>query len=144
MNRLRTWLFSPLTSLRSASYSLQTRHCLHLLLTDVRIWIDRRPRLLHTRRAAIDRYRLPAWPTAANPPHAAAAAQDGTDRQRRTPSRYIDLAAYYASSVSLHGLGLEPLLLFKAVNTDASFCGCLFNTKSTKWKIVMPLQIHIP
>jgi len=46
-----------------------------LLLTAVLlwIWIERRSRLLPTRRAAIDRYRLPAGPTAANPPHAAAA-----------------------------------------------------------------------
>jgi len=37
------------------------------------IRIERRPRLLHTHRAAVDRYRLPAGPTAAaNPPHPAA------------------------------------------------------------------------
>jgi len=40
----------------------------------VQIWIGRRARLLQTRRAAIDRYRPPAGPTAANPPRAAAAA----------------------------------------------------------------------
>jgi len=59
-----------------------------LLLTAVLLWmwIERRPRLLlQTRRAAIDRYRLPAGSMAANPPHAAAAAQDGTDR--RTDAR---------------------------------------------------------
>jgi len=52
-----------------------------LLLTAVLlwIWIERRPRLLQTRRAAIDRYRLPAGPTAANPPHVAAAGR--WDRQ---------------------------------------------------------------
>ena len=48
-------------------------------------------RLQHDGRAAIDRYRLPA----ANPPHVAAAL-DGWDRHRdrRTPDRYIDPAAY--------------------------------------------------
>jgi len=48
-----------------------------LLLTAVLLWIsiERRPRLLQTRRVAIDRYRLPAGPTAANPPHAAAAGE---------------------------------------------------------------------
>jgi len=41
-------------------------------------------------RAATDRYLLPAGPTAANPPHAAAASEWDrlTDRQR-TPYRYI-------------------------------------------------------
>jgi len=43
------------------------------------IWIERRPRLLQKRRAAIDRYRLPTGPTAANPPHADAAGE--WDRQ---------------------------------------------------------------
>jgi len=48
-----------------------------LLLTAMLLWIsvERRPRLLQTRRAAIDRYRLPAGPTAANLPHAAAAGE---------------------------------------------------------------------
>jgi len=55
-----------------------------LLLTAVllRISIERRPRLLQTRRAAVDRYRLPAGPTAANQPHAAAAGE----RDRQTDS----------------------------------------------------------
>jgi len=46
-----------------------------LLLTAVLlwIWIEWRPRLLQTRRAAIDRYRLHAGQAAANPPHTAAA-----------------------------------------------------------------------
>jgi len=59
-----------------------------LLLSAVLLWmwIERRPRLLQTRRAAIDRYRLSAGPTAANPPHAAAAAQRNTDRQTVTAS----------------------------------------------------------
>jgi len=49
------------------------------------------------RRAAID---LPA--IAANSPLAATAAQNGTARRidGRTPYRYIDFAAYYASSVN--------------------------------------------
>jgi len=59
-----------------------------LLLTAVLqwIWIETQPHLLQTRRAAIDRYCLIAGPTAANPSHTAAMAQDGTDRQtdRRT------------------------------------------------------------
>jgi len=40
---------------------------------------------------------LAAGPTAANPPHAAAAGDSwnrSTDRQRRTPYRYINPAAY--------------------------------------------------
>jgi len=63
-----------LTSLCSASYvAVNTTLCSHLLLSAVLLWmwIERRPRLLQTRRAAVDRYRLPAGPTAANPPHAA-------------------------------------------------------------------------
>jgi len=49
-------------------------------------------------RAAIDRYLLPAGPTAANPPHAAAA--DELYRQTTdTVPLHVDLAAYYASSV---------------------------------------------
>ena len=67
------------------------------------MWIERRSRLLQTCRAAIDRYRLLAGPTAANPLHAAAAAQNGTDRQtdRRTDtaSLHRPTAAYYALSV---------------------------------------------
>jgi len=41
---------------------LTTQHCPGLLLTAVLLWIriKKRPRLLLTRRAAIDRYRLPA------------------------------------------------------------------------------------
>jgi len=43
---------------------LTTQHCPRLLLTAVLLWIGlrikKRPRLLLTRRAAIDRYRLPA------------------------------------------------------------------------------------
>jgi len=48
-----------------------------LLLTTVLLWIriGRRPPLLQMRRAAIDGYRLPAEPTAANPPHSAAAGE---------------------------------------------------------------------
>jgi len=63
------------------------------------------PLLLDAGRAAIDRYIGPARPTAANPPqrHAADSMQSiaETDRRtdRRTPYRYIDPAAYYASSV---------------------------------------------
>jgi len=72
-----------LTSLCSASYvAVNTTLCSHLLLSAVLLWmwIERRPRLLQTRRAAVDRYRLPAGPTAANPPHAAERA-NGTERQ---------------------------------------------------------------
>jgi len=52
----------------------------------LQIRTEKRPRLLQTCRAAIDRYRLLAGPTAANPPHAVAAV-DRRDRQtdgRRT------------------------------------------------------------
>jgi len=52
-----------------------TQHCSHLLLiivllpaTLLQIWIERWPQLLLTSSAAIDRYCLPAGPTAANPP----------------------------------------------------------------------------
>jgi len=57
-----------------------------LLLTALLLWtwIEKRPRLLQTRCAAIDRYRMSAGPTAANPPHAAA----GVDRwDRQTDGR---------------------------------------------------------
>jgi len=64
----------------------------------LRISIERRPHLLQTRRAAIDRYRLSAGPTAANPPHAVAAAQDEADKQTDIVSLH-NPAAYYASSV---------------------------------------------
>jgi len=59
------------------------------------------PLLRRPAAAAVDRYILLAGPAAANPPHAAAAV-DRWDRQTdgRTPYRYIDSAAYYASSVS--------------------------------------------
>ena len=82
-------LLTPL--LRHCLRRLETWHCSHLLLTAVLlwiIWIERRPRLMQTRRAAIDRYRQPAGPTAANPPHAAAAV-DRWDRQTdgRTDAR---------------------------------------------------------
>jgi len=73
-------------------------YCRHLLLIAVllRIPIERRPRLLQTRRAAIDRYRMPAGPTAANPPHAAAAV-DICDRQTdgRTQDSFVDPAVHY-------------------------------------------------
>ena len=48
----------------------------HYIVTQTLLRIDAgnaTKRLLQTRRAAIDRYRLTAGPTAANPPHAAAA-----------------------------------------------------------------------
>jgi len=57
------------------------------------------PLLLSAGRAATDRYLLPAGPTAANPPHTDAAV-DRLDRQTDGPYRYIDPAAYYASSVN--------------------------------------------
>jgi len=51
---------------------------------------------------AIDRYLLPAGHSAANPPHAAAAAVDRWDRQtdRRTLDRFIESAAYTMHEVS--------------------------------------------
>ena len=66
---------------------LTTWHCSQLLLS--------------AGRAAIDRHLLPTGPTAANPPHAAAAV-DRWVRQTdgRTPYRYIDPAAYYAGSAN--------------------------------------------
>ena len=53
---------------------------------------------LRTRRAAIDRYRLPAGPTAANPPHAVATA-DRWDRQMDGHRAVAQTVAYSASSV---------------------------------------------
>jgi len=62
--------------------------------------------------SAVDRHLPHVGPTAANPPHTAAEAQDGTDRQsdrqtdgrtaayRRTPYRHLDHAVYYANSVN--------------------------------------------
>ena len=50
-------------------------HCSDLLLTTALLWIwIAHACLLQTRRAAIDQYRLPDGLTAANPPHAMAAA----------------------------------------------------------------------
>ena len=58
------------------------------------------PLLLRAGHAAIDQYLLPAGPTAANPPHAAAAVNSGDGQTvRRTPYRYIDPDADYASIV---------------------------------------------
>ena len=58
--------------------------------------------------AAVDRFFPPTGLTAANPPHAMAAAQDGTGRRtdRGTTYRYIDTithttATVYASSVNI-------------------------------------------
>jgi len=62
--------------------------------------------MLYWAPAAVDQYLPPAGPTAANPPIAVDAAQDGTDRQKdkrtdgRTPYRYLDPAAYCASNVN--------------------------------------------
>jgi len=50
--------------------------------------------------AAIDWYKLPTGPTVANPPHAVAAGECTRQTERRTPYRYIDPAAYYATSVN--------------------------------------------
>jgi len=57
--------------------------------------------LRHRCCAAIDRYLLPAEPTAANVPHNAAAVDSwDTQTDGRTSCRYIDPAARYASRVS--------------------------------------------
>ena len=48
--------------------------------------------------AAIDRYRLPAGPTAANPPHAAAASE--WDRQTDTVPLHRPCSVSYADSVN--------------------------------------------
>jgi len=48
----------------------------------------------------MDRYCLPTRPTAANPPHAAVAGEWNRLTNRWTQYRYIDPAAYYASSVN--------------------------------------------
>ena len=45
-------------------------------------------------RAAIDRYILPAGPTAANPPHDAATGERDGQTDRRTAYRFIDAARY--------------------------------------------------
>jgi len=74
-----------------------------------------RPRLLQTRRAAIDRYRLSAGPTAANPLHAVAAAQDEADKQTDTVSLH-NPAAYYASSVKNENIcGSAPITSKRSV-----------------------------
>ena len=52
------------------------------------------PRCCGTGRAAIDRYLLAAGPTAANPPHAAAAGERDRQTDGRTPCRYVDPAAH--------------------------------------------------
>ena len=55
--------------------------------------------MLQTRRGAIDGYRLPAGPTAANPSHGLQRSIDWTDRQTdgRAPDRYIAPAPYTMS-----------------------------------------------
>jgi len=55
---------------------------------------------LQARRAAIDRFCLPAGPTAANPPHAVAAAQNGTEGQTDVRQFHRPCSAYCASNVS--------------------------------------------
>ena len=51
-------------------------------------------------RAAVDRYLLPARPTAANPPHAAAAGK----RDRQAPCHYIDPAPHTMWAVPITGV----------------------------------------
>ena len=51
-------------------------------------------------RAAVDRYLLPAGPTAANPPHAAAAGE----RDRQVPCHYIDPAPHTMWAVPMTGV----------------------------------------
>jgi len=54
--------------------------------------------------AAIDRYLLPAGPTAANPSQLHAAVDRwGRKTDGRTAYRYLDSAAYYAGSVNNGG-----------------------------------------
>jgi len=61
-------------------------------------------RITADRRAAVDRYCLPAGPTVANPPHAATAAQDGTDRQTDGHRiHYIDPASSVNNYAINHG-----------------------------------------
>jgi len=76
----------------------QKQVCLFSLQRQLKTW----HLLLSAGRAAIDRYLLAAGSTAANPPHAAAAVGRWTDWQTDgcTPYRYINPAAYYASSVN--------------------------------------------
>jgi len=55
------------------------------------------------RRAAVDRYLLPARRSAANPPHAAAAVdRRGRPTDGRTPDRYIDPAPHTMRAASIY------------------------------------------
>jgi len=68
------------------------------------VWLNLHAHSLHSRvvagRAAVDRYLLPAGPTAANPPHTAAAGK----RDRQTPCHYIDPAPHTMWAVPITGV----------------------------------------
>ena len=87
----QTQTFSALTC--SFIRQLSMWHCSHLLLNAVlpRRWAP----------AVVDRYLLPARRSAANPLHAAAASNDGTDRQ--TVDRFVDPAPHTMRAVSIIG-----------------------------------------
>jgi len=95
--------FPPLiTSPRSASYvDVNVTSPSHLLLSAVLqwMWIDRRPRLLQMRRAAIDRYPLPARP---NPRLRRKMGQTDRQTDRQTDNRQLHrpCSASYPSSVN--------------------------------------------
>ena len=96
-----------ITSLCPATWTYaKTWQCPHLQLCAA----------LLPRGAAIERYLLPAGPTAANPPHVAAAgAWDGwTDRETngRTPYRYI-----YRASRTMRAVPIMRAFIYREINS---------------------------
>ena len=57
--------------------------------------------------AAIDQYLLPAGPTAANPPHAAAVGKWDRQTDGRTPYRFIDPALHTMRAVTINAMFLD-------------------------------------
>jgi len=98
------------------------------------------PRCCGAGRAAVDRHLLPAGPTAANPPHAAAAGgwNSQTDRQtnRRTDTVpfHRPCFAYYAGSDSKVGMsGLFPLVAVISVALMTLVSNCLRTTNTRNY-----------
>jgi len=79
----------------SQLHTLKTWHCPHMLLRAVL----RRGCCCCVDRASIDRYLLPAGPTAANPPHAAAAGE--WDKRTDSVPFYRPCSAHYAGSANI-------------------------------------------
>ena len=97
-------------------------------------------------RAAYVRYLLPAGPTAANPPHAAAAGEwerqavGGTDRQtdRRTTYRYIYPPPHTMRAVPVRNVNMRFVESVLAYNSTPAYIRCyvkglIYWNKCTLW-----------